>query len=786
VANGTATITAVTADGNRTATCAVSVTSGNTNIPVTGVALNKQSASLTVGGSETLYATVSPPNATNQSVTWYSSNTSVATVSQSGYVYASSAGSAAITVTTLDGNYTAACYVTVSAVVNPNQTPVASDYDITDLSQVYNGQPKVVSITPKAGKSPGNVTVYYDGSPAAPSAVGTYTITFSVAAATGWQGASALSGGTLVITSASVPVTGVTLNKPSTTITAGNSETLIANIAPSDATNKSVSWNSSNTAVATVSGGTVTAVSAGSANITVTTVDGGFSATCAVTVTATDIAVTFDSVTANGSLSQTSTQLTLTFSAPINGLTATDITLSGVSGVVKGALSGSNPYTLAISGFTTSGNVNVSVTKAGYTISGTPKTVAIYYTAPTIEVTFNNVTADGSASQTSTQLTLTFSAPINGLTDEDITLSGVSGVVKGAFSGSNPYTLTISGFTSSGTLTVRAEKEGYRVAGAQTVAIYYVAPITPTNLASYLASLPINTVSTPHTITLKVTSTDEFTTISLALWGASNKYVYLDFTGSTVTSIENNSFHNNDNLIGITISSGITSIGNDAFFSCDNLSSIIISDSVTSIGNGVFYACINLSSITIPDSVTSIGENVFGSCKSLTSITIPNSVTSIGQRAFSQSGLISITLPDSVSKINDCTFSGSISLTSVNIPNSVTSIGNYAFDGCTSLTSITIPDSVTSINSYSFYRCTSLASVIIGSGVNSIDLNAFYTCTILASVTFKGTIPISGFYIYAFDNNLRAKFYETNSTLGTPGIYTTTSPGFDSKWTLQP
>jgi len=83
-----------------------------------------------------------------------------------------------------------------------------------------------------------------------------------------------------------IAVTGVTLNKASTTIEVGKTETLTATVAPDDATNPAVTWSSSNTAVATVSGGTVTAVAIGTATITVTTTDDeNKNATCAVTVT---------------------------------------------------------------------------------------------------------------------------------------------------------------------------------------------------------------------------------------------------------------------------------------------------------------------------------------------------------------------------------------------------------------------------------------------------------------------------------------------------------------------
>lgn len=81
-----------------------------------------------------------------------------------------------------------------------------------------------------------------------------------------------------------IAVTGVTLNKTVLTLTEGDSETLTATIAPSDAANKSVRWISSDESVATVSNGKITAVKEGTATITVITADGGKSASCTVTV----------------------------------------------------------------------------------------------------------------------------------------------------------------------------------------------------------------------------------------------------------------------------------------------------------------------------------------------------------------------------------------------------------------------------------------------------------------------------------------------------------------------
>ena len=102
--------------------------------------------------------------------------------------------------------------------------------------------------------------------------------------------AEAANGGTVsrtyAVTITPVAVTSVSLDTNSASVKVGKTVTLVPTISPSNATNKNVTWSSSNTNVATVSGGTVTGVAQGSATITVTTVDGSKTATCVVSVTA--------------------------------------------------------------------------------------------------------------------------------------------------------------------------------------------------------------------------------------------------------------------------------------------------------------------------------------------------------------------------------------------------------------------------------------------------------------------------------------------------------------------
>lgn len=121
VAEGTATITVTTTDGNFQDTCTVTVTPP-AKTPVTSVTLDKTSLTLDVGGSDTLTATVKPDDATTKTVTWSTSNENVVTVDQNGNVKAVGAGTATITAAASDGSgKTATCEVTVNGPVLPPQ-----------------------------------------------------------------------------------------------------------------------------------------------------------------------------------------------------------------------------------------------------------------------------------------------------------------------------------------------------------------------------------------------------------------------------------------------------------------------------------------------------------------------------------------------------------------------------------------------------------------------------------------------------------------------------------------
>ena len=106
-----------------------------TTVRVTGVSLNNNTLTLNVGNTSTLTATVTPSNATNKAVTWSTNNNAVASV-DNGVITAISNGTAIITVTTIDGNYSASCTVTVNTTTpaEPEQPaePATSDYITTE------------------------------------------------------------------------------------------------------------------------------------------------------------------------------------------------------------------------------------------------------------------------------------------------------------------------------------------------------------------------------------------------------------------------------------------------------------------------------------------------------------------------------------------------------------------------------------------------------------------------------------------------------------------------------
>jgi len=276
VGPGTATITATTTDGsNLSSSCIVTVTG------ITSVTLNKEYMSIDLGSSDTLVATITPPDVIVKTLRWSSSNSRVARVTSSGTVYAKSVGTATITATTEDGtNISASCIVDVTGGITSLQLN-------KDSTAIYIGgfEQLVATIEPSdafitrlnwTSSNPTVATVNQTGKVTSRS-IGTTTITATT------------TDGTNISASCEVVVKGIDylyLDKEETTIYIGGFEQLVATIEPSDAIITTLNWASSNPAVATVDQmGKVTSQSIGTTTITATATDGtNISASCEVVV----------------------------------------------------------------------------------------------------------------------------------------------------------------------------------------------------------------------------------------------------------------------------------------------------------------------------------------------------------------------------------------------------------------------------------------------------------------------------------------------------------------------
>ncbi|OMF38097.1 hypothetical protein BK133_03740, partial [Paenibacillus sp. FSL H8-0548] len=378
---GTANITVTTVDGGLSATAAVTVEAAVINVPVADVTLDKTEVTLTEGEQAALTATVAPENATNKAVTWSSSNENVAKVYANGLVIGVKAGTANITVTTVDGGLTATAAVTVeAAVIN---VPVAGvTLDKTEVTLTEGQQaPLTATVAPENAT---NKAVIWSSSNENVATVGANGLVIGVKAGTANITVTTVDGG-LTATAAvtveaaviNVPVAGVTLDKTKVTLTEGQQASLTATVAPENATNKAVTWSSSNESVATVdANGLVIGVKAGTANITVTTVDGGLTATAAVTVEA---AVSKPGDVTNVKVVPGVQQLALTWEDPaditqvklmVSGGTATAVYTvdQGVESFVVTDLANGTEYNIHINTIDADGNES-----DGFSVKGTPK-----------------------------------------------------------------------------------------------------------------------------------------------------------------------------------------------------------------------------------------------------------------------------------------------------------------------------------------------------------------------------------------------------------------------------
>ena len=505
-------------DNSYRGNCAGAVTCTATvpvpTVAVTGVSLNKTSLSFTgTGSSQTLTATVSPSNATNKTITWSSSNTSVATVSN-GVVKAVGFGTATITAKSNNGK-TASCKVTV----NPIQPTGIKATPETSTLYGLNGTVKL-----SANVMPSNATN---------KAVTWSSRNTSVATVSSDGTVKAVGYGTTVITAKTVngltsnctvtvnpiAVTGVSLNKTSLSFTGtGSSQTLTATVSPSNATNKTVTWSSSNTSVATVSNGVVKAVGFGTATITAKS-NNGKTASCSVTVN------------------------------PIQptGIKATPetSTLYGLNGTVK--LSANVMPSNATNKAVTWSSRNTSV--ATVSSDGTVKAVGYgttVITATTVNGLTSNCTINVKKEEVTSLTIATKPTKTNYYVGDTLSTAGLT--LKAAYNNGTTQTITggftcdVSTLSTAGAQTVTVSYGGKTATFAvnvQDVTLSSIAIASTPTKASYFVGDTLDTTGLKLTATYNngttQTITSGFTCTPTALTSAGAQTVTVNYGGKTAT-----------------------------------------------------------------------------------------------------------------------------------------------------------------------------------------------------------------------------------------------------------
>ena len=618
----------------------------------TSISLNKTSAEINTGGTLQLTATVLPSNATNKTVTWTTSNSSVATVNSNGLVTTIASGTVTITARTTDGsNLSASCSVTVkqSSVLVTSISLNKTSAELTEGNTMQlsatvlpsNATNKTVTWTTSNSSV---ATVSSNGLVTAKNP-GTATITSRTT-----DGSNLSASCSVTVKQSFVLATSISLDKISAEINTGGSLQLTATVLPSNATNKTVTWTTSNSSVATVnSDGLVMAKAVGNATITAKTTDGtNLSATCNITVSNSSIISFAD--------------------ANVKALCVQNWDTNG-----DGELSTSEAAAVTSLGGVFESKENITSFDELVYFSGLSSIGDrdFYQCSRLTSVTVpNSVTRIGLNAFRRSGLKCV-SIPNSVIFIEPGAFANCISIESIIVDNNNPH------YDSRSNCNAIIESSTNRlISGCKNTII----PNTVKSIGylAFIGCSGLSSISIPNSVD----------TIGIHAFSFCDglKTIYIP---NSVTTIDDYAFYNCSGLTSISIGNSVTTIGEDAFLNCSRLTSIDIPNSVTSIGVGAFRNCSRLTSITIPNSVTTINGATFSGCTGLTSIDIPNSVTSIGGGAF-----------------QDCS-----RLTSIDIPNSVTSIGVGAFYNCSGLTSVTIPNSVTSIGNYAFYNCDWLKDV---------------------------------------------------------------------------
>lgn len=293
---GTAVVTVRTRGSNISKTVVINVTKAPTLAE--SITLDKATLSLPVNGTYSLTATIGPDDTTDKTIVWTSANASDVSVDATGTVKVlrNFTGSVVITATATNGDSIPANDKVATCSVSVN-TIAVDGISISDTSiTLYKGSWKTITavVTPSGAADPAIAWSSSNTNIATVDSNGKVTAVnilpadaeYAEAIITAQTSNSSVKATCTVRVLPSVLITSLTLNKSELALNVGDEETLTITGTPSNATNKTIAWSSSNTDVASVnSSGKVVAASKGTAVIRADSTDGsGKYASCVVTV----------------------------------------------------------------------------------------------------------------------------------------------------------------------------------------------------------------------------------------------------------------------------------------------------------------------------------------------------------------------------------------------------------------------------------------------------------------------------------------------------------------------
>ena len=685
-------------------------------VAVSGVRLNKTSLSFTgTGSSQTLTATVSPSNATNKTITWSSSNTSVATVSN-GVVKAVGFGTATITAKSNNGK-TASCSVTVNPI-----------------------QPTGIKATPETSTLYGlNSTVK-----------------------------------------------------------------LSANVMPSNATNKAVTWSSRNTSVATVSSdGTVKAVGYGTTVITATTVN-GLTSNCTINVKkeeVTSLTIATQPTKTNYYVGDTLNTAGLTLKAAYNNGTTQTITSGFTCTPTALSTAGAQTVTVNYGGKTATFTVNVQdVTLSGIAIASNP-TKTSYYVGDTLDTTGLKLTAtyNNGTTQTitsgftctptalSTAGAQTVTVNYGGKTAtftvnvQDVTLSGIaiaSNPSKASYyvgdtldttglkltaTYNNGTTQTITGgFTctptalnTAGVQTVTVNYGGKTATftvNVQDVALSGIAVASKPSKVNYFVGDTLDTTGLKLTATYNngttQTITGGFTCTPTALSTAGAQTVTVNYGGKTATFTVNVelsvlpfvtlTFDPTDGVLDLADTPEKTVYPGEAYGRLPEPTAdgMVFLGWYTESGKRIT----SLTTCDLTGDATVSARWALASAEGWSFDEATGTLTLDGSGA----------MKEYTSAAEAPWYSYRDSIAHLVVKSGVTSLSSYAFVGCQNLADITLPDTLQTIGTMTFYGCDNLNNVTIPASVRTIGSYAFADALSLSRITFAGDAPEFGTGVFTF------------------------------------